>query len=274
MFSFGLDNIMTTVVGFNLGLSKTQSTLGTLRYDVINVDTHNGYNATTGQYTVPVSGNYFISILSAANENSNSTHYVNLFVGSSSVTIQYMYDTRHWGVDSLSSSIMVGLNLGDRLYASLGNGPVYSDIRYQTALLGFLYQPIGIVPLSWSVACEQSYVGQVDPVPFDVVFVNQGQGWDIVANTYTVIADGVYYIDITAGMVANFPTKLELLVNGVVQTNILRESSNHNNIDTRSRSIILRLTQNQVVRLRLPTGYRLYSNTARVTKFTGFRLYL
>ncbi len=76
---------------------------------------------------------------------------------------------------------------------------IFSDIRYTTSFQGFLYAPTGIIPLSWSVANEQTFTGNLDPVPFDVVFLNQGAGWDIVQNTYRARDAGVYYVQMTAG---------------------------------------------------------------------------
>jgi len=214
-----------------------------------------------------------MTVTSAAAANSNATHAITLYVGTTAVTVSYLYDTNHYDVDTLGTTAMINLNQGDRLSTSLGFGPIYSDIRYTTSFQGFLYNPIGIIPLSWSVANEQIYTGLVDPVPFDVVFLNQGAGWDIVQNTYKVRDAGVFYIQMTAGISNAWPAKMELLLNGLPQANIYRESTSQNNIDTRSRAIILRLITDDELRIRVPANYRLYGNANRVTKFSGCRIY-
>lgn len=123
---------MTTIVGFNLGRSTITSTTGTIRYDIINVDTHSAYNSTTGQYIIPESGNYLLTVSSAT--YSNATHAITLYQNSAAIGASYMYDTNHNDVDSVSSTYFVSFSVGDRLYTSLGFGPIYSDIRYQTSL--------------------------------------------------------------------------------------------------------------------------------------------
>lgn len=268
---FGLLNTMNNVVGFNVGRSGVTSTAGTIRYDQVNEDTHTAFNVSTGQYVVPVSGPYVLAI--TASPLSNSTFAITLYSGSSLITTLYMYDTTHNDVDTLGTTALVNLNQDDRITTSLSLGPLYSDIRYTTSFQGFLYAPTGIIPLSWSVANEQTYTGLVDPVPFDVVFINQGNGWDIVDNRYRVRDAGVFYIQMTAGLAAGYPTRMELLLNGSPQSSIYRQSNVHNGVDTRTRAMILRLVTDDELRIRLPAGNRLYSNANRVTKFSGFRIY-
>lgn len=49
-----------------------------------------------------------------------------------------------------------------------------------------MYNPTGILPSSFSVANEQTYAGLQNPLPFDIVFLNQGNGWDIVTNKLVI----------------------------------------------------------------------------------------
>jgi hypothetical protein len=139
--------------------------------------------------------------------------------------------------------------------------------------MGFLYNPSRILPYAWSIASETAHISAIDPPPFDIIFVNLGQGWNVATNTYTVQAAGVYYIHITAGIYTSYPTKLELVVNGVASVNVFRQSTQHITVDTRSRAFILRLAEGDVLKLRLPGGFATFSDALRETTFSGFRLY-
>jgi hypothetical protein len=68
-------------------------------------------------------------------------------------------------------------------------------------------------------------------------------------------------------------TRMELLINNTVLVNVYRSSTDHNGVRTRSRSIVYRLNAGDVLHIRLPAGYQLYSSDNRLTTFTGFLLY-
>ncbi len=72
---------------------------------------------------------------------------------------------------------------------------------------------------------------------------------------------------------AGLQTRMELVINNVIIANVYRSSTDHNGIRTRSRSLVYRLGAGDVARIRVPTGYQLYSADNRLTTFSGFRVY-
>lgn len=78
----------------------------------------------------------------------------------------------------------------------------------------------------------------------------------------------------TAGIAANYTCRMDLLLNGFNQASILRQSTVQNGIDTRSRAFLIRLITLDELSIRVPSGYRTYSNSQRVTKFSAMRIYL
>ena len=268
---FQINNVMETVCAFSVGRSTDWSTAGKIQYDLINVDTNSGWSTTDNQFIVPYTGTWVITFSIGAISGGDAQ--VDLYAPTIIASILFL-STNNAGADMASKTIIVPINAGAAVYTYLSNAPVYSDIRYQTALMGFYYAPNRLQPITWSVATVSQLIGPVDPVPFDIVLSNEGNGWSVVTNIYLVPAAGVYYLSITAGIVPNDNTLMELLVNGDVKASIYRSGTTHNGVDTRSRAIILSLQTNDQLTIRLPSDYALYSDSSRITAFSGFRIYL
>ena len=264
---FQLNNVNAVTAAFSVGLTTSLSTAGQMSYDLVILDTDSRWNS--NRYLVPYTGTWVITFTMGAPTSGDSR--VDLYAPSL-VTSLYFFSTNNAGPDTLSKTFIITMLEGNAIYTSLTDTPVYSDIRYQTSLMGFFYNP-NFPPITWCVASESQFVVATDPVPFDVVFINEGNGWNTATSQYTVPLAGVYCIQLTAGIVATDATKMELLINGDLAVDVYRSSTSHNGIDTRSRSFILPLQTNDVLRIRLPSGYSLYSNANRITMFSGFRIY-
>ena len=252
---------------FSVGLTTSLSTAGQMSYDLVILDTDSRWNS--NRYLVPYTGTWVIAFTTGAPTSGDSR--VDLYAPSL-VTSLYFFSTNSAGPDTLSKTLIITMLEGNVIYTSLADTPVYSDIRYQTSLMGFFYNP-NFPPITWCVASESQFIVATDPVPFDVVFINEGNGWNTATSQYTVPLAGVYSIISTAGISANTETKMEQLIHGVLEVDKLRSSTSHNGIDTRSRSLILSLQINDVLRVRLLSGYSLYCDTNRKTLFSGCCLY-
>ena len=265
---FQLNNVMELVAGFSVGRSTPLSTTGQIVYDYVNVDTNSGWNV--NRYIVPYTGTWVITFQVGVESGGDSR--VELYAPSN-VTSLVFYSTNNAGTDTQSKTVVLTISAGSAIYTTLVDAPVYSDIRYQTSLMGFYYSPNLLQPISWCVATESSATGLLNPVPFDIVLINEGGGWNIAINVYLVPTSGVYYVHLSAGINLGDDTNMELLVNNVATINVYRSSLSHNGIDNRGRSYILRLQANDQLQIRLPTGFSLFSNANRITMFSGFRIY-
>ena len=275
---FFINNIVDPVVAFSLGLSTpfNSSTDLNIPFDIVNVDSYNGWNKSSNAYVVQVPGVYVISYSFAASANQNS--FVELYITQSFIAGLFISGTTRNGIEMLSRTLLVSVIEGDQIRAVLNSNfsGIYSDIRYQTSMKGFLYKPYRSVPISWCVVWDDVstiIAGPIDPVAFNIVFVNQGSGWDEALNRFTTPLSGVYYIQLTAGIASENPTKMELLVNGFPVINVYRQFTSHSDRDTRSKAVIIRLQLGDELRVRLPSGYYLQTNKFRYTGFVGFRLY-
>lgn len=195
--------------------------------------------------------------------------------GIQTVITSAQLDSTNHNRESQSQLTSLSFDAGQSFYAGCfhyNNSYLYGAPNYQTMLSGFLYRA-GTVPIVWTVATNDAFLGQVDPIPFPVVLFDRGSGWNPLTNQYSVLQSGTYYLHVTAGVAAFQPMRIELLINGITQADLVSNSTSHDGVKTRSRAIIWRLNRNDVIRLRLPIGYSLYGDNFRITTFTGFLLY-
>ena len=282
---FFISNIVNPIIAFSLGLSTPfnaysfEGYMTNIPFDIINIDTRNGWDRYSNVYIVQVGGVYVISLTLTALARDypfvqlriNSQPYAGLHFGSNNTN----------GIETLSRTVLLNLSEGDNL-AAMSNTFITSDIHYQMGMKGFLYIPHQHVPISWFVALESKgdgvyYTGPRDPLDFNFVSVNQGNGWNSTRNIFLTPVSGVYYIQLTSGISEAKPTKMELLVNGLPIINVYRQLASHNGLESRSRAVIWRLQQGDELRVRLSSGYYIYVasfyNKNRYTSFGGFYLY-
>ena len=277
---FLINDIVDTLVAFLFCLSTTFYSLVDVNipFDSIVIDTHNGWRTSSSTYNVQISGVYVISYSLAA--NAKQSPYITLLINGNIKTAIYSSCIAKNGIEIASRTILVSLMVNDNLAINFQHsfGSVYSDIRYQTSIKGFLYKPNKSVPICWYVMLSQKKTDVImiklaDPVQFDTILINLGSGWIEQTNRFITPSPGVYYIHLTAGICPGKPIKMELLVNGFPFVNVYRQFTSHTGHDVRSRAVLLRLQQNNELRIRMPAGYCMYSNDNGYIGFGGFRLY-
>ena len=261
-------------VVFSLALTNSLSCPVSTKvpYNRILIDTNGVWSSSQREFIAPVTGTYVISLIVGTNPTDELG--LGLYSYGSVITSIQIGSTDHQ-YESLGKTIITELNEGDHLYAACyyySTSYLYSEMRAQTLLTGFLYQPRSFIGYSWSVATVEAVTGPQTPVRFEVELVDRGNGWNKNTNTYTVLQTGNYYISMTAGVNSAQRTNMQLQINNSTVANVYMYSTDHNGIKTRSRSIIVRLYEGNTVRVNLPSGYYLYSNDNRITSFTGFRV--
>ena len=125
--------------------------------------------------------------------------------------------------------------------------------------------------MAWSVARTTSSSSRMDPVPYDRVLVNLGNAWNPSTNIVTVPRTGYYFLHMGGGVHTGTRSYINLYVNNSKQFSLKHHSTNHNGVDTRSRSGILRLFSGAQVKITCDYGF--YSDGALQTVFVGFLLY-
>lgn len=191
---------MKPFVGFSVGLSSILSKTGKIPFDIVNVDTHKGWQAQAFEYRAPKKGSYILSL--SIGTYANVDVRVGLYVGQK--FIAGMFEAGRYsakiGEVTISKTIIAQAAENAPIFAALetAGAKLYSDYHYHTSLMGFLYVPAGITPIAWSVATTRATMS-TDPVSFETVLVNEGSGWKTNTKRFVAPEGGVYYIQLSTG---------------------------------------------------------------------------
>ena len=277
---FPLTLLFDPFVAFSVARSTSLAAQSDVRisYDIVNINTDIAWNTVKNEYIAPYSGTYIINLSTGAHPKRHLV--VQIWVNNVHLASNVIFTSCHHGIDVISRTIITTLRAGDHLYTQFDPYygsilSVYSSAHHQlTTLQGFLYSPYRSVPIAWCVGRKKNRIltGELYPVEFDDILINQGNGWNENTNRYLVPLAGVYYIHLTTGT-SYSRSKLELMRNGLPVMNVQVESNNTGLFLT-GRAIILRLKKYEELCLRLPFGYYIaVSNGHKYVSFTGFRIY-
>lgn len=173
-------------------------------------------------------------------------------------------------VDMISRDTTAVVNVGDRVSLESGNGGVTSTApEYQTAFYAYNLNDVADLTTLFHVASNkrQDSFGRVD---FNEILLSPQTSFDISGNQYTCRYDGTYVFHFSAGAVASKPVRL-YLKGALRQYSLRRESTNHNDLDTLSRTVITECTANQVLTLELEAGEVYSDGTDYQVSWIGFR---
>lgn len=147
-----------------------------------------------------------------------------------------------------------------------------------TTFSGFLYSPYLTPAVSFSVYAIAQASAPQDPVnfqqPLGLYWYGANGGWNMGTNRFVAPFAGVYYthITLTTANWVSLVCQMDLLLNcNAVMTNSYMTKSQAN-LDSRSRSFILRLNLGDVLRVRLTSG-GYYSTSSLYTRFAGFLIH-
>ena len=281
---FHLDSTMNPAIAFSFGRSTVTSNYGTIPFDIVVVDTHNSWNYGQHTYTIPQDGTYVITLMTATNKDIMSRSRIRLyndlkFITGINCANQCKYTSREI---TLSKTVIIACKKRSKLYASLENNePIYSDFRYHTALMGFLYTPQDGTPVAWSVARSISFKCYNDAciINYNHVFVNDGNGWLADNNTFIAPMPGVYYVHMATSITRGSDVLPQLLVNGIPNLTSARGSTSL----PLSRAVILRLQEGGQLQVciycpsigngNFANDCGMYSNKYRLGTFSGYRIH-
>lgn len=93
---------------------------------------------------------------------------------------------------------------------------------------------------------QQSNVRSVNitnPFPFTIVSLNEGEAWNSVSYKFTAPVTGVYVFSYSTACLAHTPTSFFLVVDGKSLYNAQVDDTDHNGVDTASRTVPVSLQQ-------------------------------
>lgn len=192
----------TRVVAVQLALTGNYIVTATnpVIYDTIRADTHGGYNISTGEYTVPVSGFYNISVVGY---NPASGSSLDLYING-------VIDVRLCTIDGnlvRSASVSVKLNAGNVITIRSDSNVTYGGTAGGNNFLNSVsierISGPSQIAASETIACtaylDASFSASADAIiVYDIKDFDTHDAFDLASATYTVPAAGKYRISAQA----------------------------------------------------------------------------
>ena len=269
---FKIDDVMNMKVIFRVARTTSYAVMDTyLPFDQLLINVGQAWDSCNNQLVIPTSGIYFLSFSSASVEN--TIHRVLLFINEENTFRTFILNTFS-GTDVSSNSVILKLNASDIVKLYLTQGPIYSDINYQTSFLGFLYEPTAGQAIAWTLSFPynlHSYLYGPTNVNFTEVLLNEGSAWDSIGGFVRVPTSGLYYLKLSGtSWPVEYQFNLILSVNGNILMNVMEKINViRTSVNLRSRSIITHLKEGDQLVVFVPAGYNAYSVKYDVT-FVGF----
>ena len=281
---FRLDNLFTPLVAFGVQLTQPFNFTGSVIFDRVMVNEGNHYNSSNGIFVAPDNGVYFFSL--------TTTTLLCIVVNKVNVMMCVcLCDNFHNLTDIVSSrgTVMLTLDAKDSVHveSKYNQAPIASNQDGLTNFHGFLYSPISENQVAWSVSQTTSIcgVGSTNYVSYKVVNTNKFNCWIAALRKVIIPRTGIYYIDICSCLYVvsayeYFSAELQVVLNGSPIISIRLENATyakgenyrHDDCVTRSRAVIINLTEEDELQVRIPSGCS-YSDQQRKSVFNGFLLY-
>ena len=277
-----IDNIMTPVVAFCLARTSDlgSSSSSPLPFTNALLAVGSALGVCTHQFIAPTYGTYFISF-SVAMKAYSSSSYVRVYLRVDSNVRSMVYldnSMSSYEKDTSSNSVLLRLNEGDIVdlqYQSYNYYDHYSDEHYQTALTGFLYEPVHGYNVAWSVTTSISttFTGPIAAFPFNYVWLNDGGVWNTVSYTATIPVSGIYWLKLSGTSPSTTSSQFNMIlsVNSQSIINVMEKITN-GGYNVRSHSIAFRLKQGDQLQVSVPTGFQVYTPSF-TSCFLGFLIY-
>ena len=134
------------------------------------------------------------------------------------------------------------------------------------------YTILMLFQVVWCVARKTNSTGQLNPLDYEEVLVNEGNAWNISSNTVVIPHTGYYLVHFAVGIPANTIAVYNLYVGGSEMiTSLYRGRTEHNGTDTIGKTILRKFRADDV--LHVKTNYNTFSDSRLLTNFMGLLLY-
>ena len=258
--AFLLDSIMFPLIAFcatpavNIG-----NTIGKIDFTGTIVNTGNAWNGTSDTFTAPQNGIFVFCIKGGVyNDISEIFMYVNY-----NKTFRVKAYQKP-GYYQSGKTVALPLAANDTVYLSALN--LYGSL---TSFGGFLYEPISGRKVIWSVSQTNIQSGAKNPFPYNVIFLNEGNGWNSATNKFVVPYAGVYQLHLSIGLRYIEKSDYRLQWNGVDYASIFNLQGGTYG-ETRSRSIMIDALVGDTFHITLAASCTSHEGYYGETSFTGF----
>lgn len=274
-----LDNIMSPTMAFCLARTTDYPNSDSyMQFTDLMMELGCGVHCQTDRFIAPSTGIYFLSFNVAADDYWNYLSHISmqLMVNGAMTNSLLLIAVEQEYKDFASNSMLINLTENDvvQLYYEVNDVVMhFTDSHYQTALLGFRYEPVDGVKIAWHVTTQSDWVveGLMDPLQFGYVIINEGGAWNPQTFTVTAPVSGVYWLKISGMSNMNDrSSQLDMIlsVNGQRLISVV-EKITQNSGNTRTHALAYHLTQGDRVTTLIPANSTLYCRDFSAS-FTGF----
>ena len=150
--TFRLDNTFNPLIAFSVGSSTSINGLSRITFDQIFINEGGAWNSAVNVFVTPKKGIYFFSFSGGVSANQKVTIYLMLNESVVSYAGGSMNVLISSGIDLLSKSHLMQLNIGDIVSTKIqANEFLFSDpINYQTGFSGFFYSPVSGLKVNYN----------------------------------------------------------------------------------------------------------------------------
>ncbi len=271
-----LDVLMSPLILFRAARTSPQQIQinGTVTLDKMLINVGGGWDACNSRFVAPQDGVYFFSWSSASGYGGyGGTH---LLRNNVTLVDSQIGNGFYNGSDTASHSILLQLNSGESISLIVSYTSVYSDANYQTSLLGFLYEPIFVTKVAWSLAFNGAAYGPTK-IPFNSILLLEGITWNSATSQLTIPTTGTHYLKLSG---IPFPRTYKFKMGLVVNSQPRPLMSVMEEIDTvrthsytvRTRALVTSLREVDTVEVSVPTGYEA-GHDQNTVMFAGFLIF-
>ena len=270
--AFLLDNLMYPLIAFcaRPSIGKVMNNNLKIDFEDTNFNIGNAWNSTADVFTAPRTGVYVFSV--SFSVIASVREGISVIVRNAEYQRIIIANNNHNGTIMTGKTFALYLSVGDTVYLNVVyNNQLYSDNYYSMSFAGFLYEPLHTHKVIWSVHRISNINGQYNPLPFEDVSVNVGNGWNTTSNKFLVPYAGVYQLHLTVTSIGYAGINCLLVWNEVPHADVLSTTVLYNNSITRSKSIMIEASVGDTFYIATMTSNKLYGS-CRETSFTGYLL--
>ena len=268
--AFLLDNLMYPLIAFcaRPPTGKVMNNNLKIVFADTNFNIGNAWNSTADLFTAQRTGVYVFSV--SFSVIASVREGISVIVRNAEYQRIFIASDNHNGYIMTGKTFALYLSVGDTVYLNLVyNNQLYSSTYYSMSFAGFLYEPLHTHKVIWSVHRISNINGQYNPLPFEDVSVNVGNGWNTTSNKFLVPYAGVYQLHLTATSIGYAAVDYRLMWNDVAYASLLSATVFYNNVITRSRSIMIEASVGDTFYIATTSSTNLYGS-CRETSFTGY----
>ena len=189
---FSLSGSMDPLVAFSVARYTSMTSQGLVSYDLEIINTGQ-FNMESSTFVVPLDGIYYFSI--SVGLHPYIPVELVLRVNGDEVYSIFHLSRIHNGMETISGTILLHLQTGDKVSLYLIQGEIYSSApNLELSLVCFLYSPKSTSSVAWLVSkINSTSVKGRSPVIYDRVYIIKGASFHNLS-TVRVPVSGIYYI--------------------------------------------------------------------------------